>query len=97
MSEKGITITATEWTVSAREKISTGDYENFEPHVTIKGEVPMRAELDEAARTELKARLLAVHKEAQEIVERAGENRIAVEDAEDWGVRNVGTGQEDST
>lgn len=88
MTGDGITITATEWTVSASEKISTGDYENYEPHVTIKGEVPMQTELDEETRRELKAKLLAIHRDAQEIVERAGDNRLAVEDAEDWGVRN---------
>ncbi len=88
MTDNGIDITATEWTVSATEKVSTGDYESHDVHTTIKGEIPLSDPLTEDRRKELKAKLLAVHKEAQEMVERAAENRIAAEGHEDWSVRN---------
>lgn len=83
-----VELTAESWTVHAREKVSTGDYENAEFHVSIDGDVRGDPEsgLDEETRRELKARLLAVQKEAQETVERACENRIAAEGHEDWGV-----------
>ena len=88
MTDDGIQLTATEFKVSATEKVSTGDYENYQPHVTIEGEMPLAVTLDEEQRRELKAKLLALHKDAQEIVERAGENRIAAEGHADWGVHN---------
>ena len=88
MTDDGIQLTATEFKVSATEKVSTGDYENYQPHVTIEGEIPLAAQLDEENRRELKARLLAIHKDAQEIVQRAAENRIANPEYENWGVTN---------
>ena len=89
MTDDGITLVGTEFTVSAREKISTGDYENAEYHTTIKGELGTPApELDEKGRHELKARLLSLHKEAQATVERTANNRIRERGHEDWGVRN---------
>lgn len=94
-----ITLHGREFTVHAREKISTGDYENAEYHVSISGEiwpddplfdaggVPVSSnELDPEARKELKARLLGLQKDAQEVVERAAENRVALPESEDWGV-----------
>lgn len=81
-----ITLTADRWTVSATEQISTGEYENYQPHVKIEGDVPLQVELDQDTRTELKARLLGLHKEAQAILQRACENRIAEPGHEDWGV-----------
>lgn len=83
-----ITLTAESWTVHAREKVSTGDYENAEFHISLEGEVDGADELTESTRRVLKARLLALQKEAQETVERACENRIAAEGHEDWGVYN---------
>lgn len=83
-TEDGVTLTATEWSVTATEKVSTGEYENAEYHTTIGGEVDGGAVLDADTRRELKARLLAVHKVAQEMVTRSGENRVG--DEVDWGV-----------
>lgn len=85
-----IQLTADSFTVHAREKVSTGDYENAEFHVTIEGSVSGAESLENGTREELKARLLAVQKEAQESVQRACENRIAAEGHEDWGVRQNG-------
>jgi hypothetical protein len=86
-TEDGIALVGTEWTVSASEKISTGEYENAQYHTTIEGEIATPApELDADGRKELKARLLSIHKEAQETVERAAENRIREPGHDDWGV-----------
>lgn len=74
------------FTVHAREKVSTGDYENAEYHVSIEGSVDGVGNLDDAARKELKARLLSVEKDMQKAVQRACENRIARDGSEDWGV-----------
>jgi len=87
MSED-IRLTAESFTVYAREKVSTGDYENAEYHVSIEGSVDGTTELDADTREELKARLLAAQKEAQESVQRTAENRIRESGHEDWGVYN---------
>ena len=81
----GIELTATEWSVSVSEKRSVGDYENVEPFASVSGELP-ETELDEQTRRELKARLLALQKELQEVVERAADNRVRADGHEDWGV-----------
>lgn len=83
-----IELTATEWKVTASEKVSTGEYENYTPYVEISGELPHKDTLDEESRRELKARLLGVEKDAQEIVRRASENRTS--DDADWGVPKRG-------
>lgn len=84
MTDDDITLTADEWTVHAREKTSTGQYENIEHHATLSGTIPGDTTLDEDARRELKARLLALQKDAQRVVGRACENRVR--ECEDWGV-----------
>lgn len=84
----GMLLTAEEFTVHAREKISTGDYENAEFHTTVSGSVSGHR-LDDQTRLELKARLLSLEKEIQETVERAAKNRIREPEHEDWGVRNA--------
>lgn len=91
-----IELTADSWTVHAREKVSTGEFENAEFHTTIEGHVDGDGRLDEETRRELKARLLSVHRETQDTVERAAENRIAAPDHEDWGVPKNG-GDEDGS
>ena len=88
MSERNIELVADRWKVHASEKISTGDYENHTTSVSLEGEIPRGADLDQEGRKELKARLLAVQREIQSAVERAAENRIREEGHEDWGVRN---------
>ena len=87
MSDGGIELVATEWTVSVSETRSTGDYESVEPFTSVSGEIPAPAsKLDEQTRKELKARLLSLQKELQEVVERAADNRIKADGHEDWGV-----------
>lgn len=89
MTDDGITLYGREYTVHAREKVSTGDYENAEYHVSMSGPV-VGGVLNPDNRRELKARLLSLQKDAQDIVERAAENRVALPESEDWGVRNGG-------
>lgn len=81
-----VDLEAESFTVHAREKISTGDYENAEYHVSIEGSIDADGDLDADRRRELKARLLTVEKDAQDAVARACENRIAADGHEDWGV-----------
>lgn len=80
---------AESFTVHAREKISTGDYENAEYHTTIEGRVETDDPITNGTRRALKARLLAMQKDAQETVERAAENRVALPESEDWSVREA--------
>lgn len=89
MTDDDITLTATSFKVSATEKRSLDQYENHQPHVTIEGEVD-GGELTPDARRELRARLLALHQDAQAVVSRAAENRIAHPDDRDWGVPKRG-------
>lgn len=82
-----IQLVGTEWTVSTKEKRSTGDYENVEPFASVSGDIAQPAgELDEEARRCLQAKLLALHKDLQAVVERAADNRVAHPDSENWGV-----------
>lgn len=81
-----IELTGQSFKVHVSEKVSTGDYESFDARVTIEGDINHTGSLANGARTELKARLLGLHKDAQEVVERSAENRIRLDDAEDWGV-----------
>lgn len=74
-----------EFTVSASEKVSTGDYENYEPHVTIKGEIPApESKLDQQTRTELRRELTALHHDLQGVLEVSIQNRLRAEGHEDW-------------
>lgn len=71
--------------VHAREQVSTGDYENYNASATVEGSVESVGGLSNGQRRALKARLLAVQKDLQEVVERSCENRIR-ESGEDWSV-----------
>lgn len=93
MSDTDITLDPSEWSVSAKETVSTGDYENAELFASVSGDIPEHVDLDGDTRTELKARLLAVEKTMQSVVERGASNRVAVPDEEDWGVRSDDGGQ----
>jgi len=82
-----ITLTADEYTVHAREKVSIDEYEPAEYHATIEGSVHGIDDLDRESRRELKARLLTLQKELQETVQRSAENRLREPGHDDWGVR----------
>ena len=80
-----ITLRGTSFTVSASEKVSTGDYENYNPHATIEGELPAaESELDQETRAAVKQELLKLHGDLQDILNKATGNRIAASDHEDW-------------
>lgn len=85
MTDTDITLNPNEWTVSAEETVSTGEYESAKHYASLSGDIPEHVDLDAEARREIMARLLAVEKTMQAVVERGGENRLA--ESEDWGVR----------
>lgn len=78
-----VTITAEQYTLNYQEKISTGDYENAQVSLTIEGSIDS-AEIDNDLPHDVRARLLRTCKQVQKDVEKAAENRVKVEDAEDW-------------
>lgn len=95
MTDGGITLVGRGWKVSATEKVSLGDYENYSPHTSLEGEIPVDVgELTPERRKELKARLLNLHCLVQETVERACENRLREPGHEDWSVQADG-GEDD--
>lgn len=94
MTGKDIELRGREFKVSVTEKRSLGDYENISPHAAIEGDIEMVGDLDEDARRAIEAKLLALHKTLQSVVERCADNRVAVPEAEDWGVRNGGSEDE---
>lgn len=81
--DDGITLIGTSFTVSASEKVSTGQYENYNPHITVEGKIPM-AELDETARADVKEELLKIHGDLQQVLGKAAGNRQAEPEWESW-------------
>jgi len=83
--QERITLEGREFTVSASEKVSTGDYENYEPHATIKGEIPApESELDKETRTQVRRELTALHDDLQQVLKTAVDNRLAADGHEEW-------------
>lgn len=83
MSEDGITLRGTKFTVSASEKISTGQYENYSPSLTLEGEIP-NEELTEENRAAFREEALQLHGDLQQVLDRATANRTAEPEWEDW-------------
>jgi len=81
--DDGITLRGTSFTVSASEKVSTGEYENYNPHLTLEGEIP-KEELTEENREDVKQQLLSLHGDLQAVLNKAAGNRIAEPEFEDW-------------
>lgn len=81
--EDGITLRGTSFTVSASEKTSTGQYENYSPHLTVEGEIP-KEELTDEAREDLKEQLLSLHGDLQAVLQKAVGNRHAEPEWEEW-------------
>ena len=87
MTDPDITLNAREWKVSATETISTGEYESYKPHVAVEGTIPEHeSELTPERRTELTARLLSLHADVREVVERSAENRVRLPEERDYGI-----------
>jgi hypothetical protein len=83
MSDDGITLRGTSFTVSASEKVSTGQYENYNPHLSIKGEIP-EEELTDENREDLKRQLLGLHGDLHAVLQKATGNRHAEPEWENW-------------
>lgn len=81
--DDGITLIGTEFKVSASEKVSTGQYENYSPHVTVEGQIPA-AGLTEENREALKEELLKIHGDLQQVLGKAAGNRTAEPEWETW-------------
>lgn len=77
--QEQITLRGTEFTVSATEKVSTGKYENYSPHVSLKGEIPVpESELNPETRTQVRRELIALHDDLQEVLETTIDRRLSV-------------------
>lgn len=83
MTDDGISLRGTGFKVSASEKVSTGQYENYNPHITIEGEIPSEL-LDEENREDLKEKLLQLHGDLQAVLGKAAGNRHAEPEWESW-------------
>lgn len=81
-----IQLTPEGFKVHASQKVQPEQYEPFEAHATVEGSVESVGGLSNGQRRALKARLLAVQKDLQEVVERSCENRIREAGHEDWSV-----------
>lgn len=81
-----IQLTADAYKAHASQKVQPEDYEPFEVNVSVEGSVESVGGLSNGQRRALKARLLAVQKDLQEVVERSCENRIREAGHEDWSV-----------
>jgi len=79
--DRGVKVTSVK--VSASEKVSTGDYENYSPHSTMEADVFL-AESWEEQREDLLETLLDMHRTNQRLLAQAVENRIALPEDEDW-------------
>ena len=72
-------------TVSASEKVSTGDYENYEPfqQVRLAFDPAIDASTPEG-RADVRERAAQAHHDVQKDIEQAVSNRLADPDFEDW-------------
>jgi len=89
MSDDEITLRGTSFTVSASEKVSTGQYENYNPHLTIEGEIP-KEDLTDENREDLKEQLLGLHGDLQAVLQKATGNRHAESEWENWTFQDEG-------
>jgi hypothetical protein len=80
---EGVTLTATEWSVSASEKISTGQYENYEVSAFVSGDIPEGVNVTEDGE-ELETELNRVHARLMDSVQKAAENRERLPEDRDW-------------
>lgn len=72
-------------TVSASEKVSTGDYENYEPYQSVRlaFSPPINAS-DPQGRVEVRKRAMKAHRDLQADLNRAIDARLSDPDFEDW-------------
>lgn len=79
----GTVVTVTDLKISASEKVSTGEYENYNPHATMEAQVISTRSWPEQ-RAKVMGSILGMHKDLQEVLEQACGNKIAVEEHEQW-------------
>lgn len=80
-----ITLEGREWTVSLSEKVSTGDYESYNPHVTLKGDLPApESELDGETRAQVRRELTAAANDLQKVLDHTIDKRLQTDEPEDW-------------
>lgn len=73
-------------TVSGSEKASTGDYENYEPHESVRVTFDPAIDLsDVAGRRALRTKANTLHRDIQDDLNTAISNRISEPGFEDWG------------
>lgn len=70
--------------VHVSQKVQPEDYEPYEAMTTIEVEIDHTGDLVNDQREELRARLLALQRDAQETVARSCENRLRADGHEDW-------------
>ena len=90
--KQGVTVTSVK--VSASEKVSTGEYENYNPHSTLEADVHLDGDWEEQ-KPELLETLLDLHQTNQKILETACENKIALPEEEDWMLQELLAEQEE--
>lgn len=85
MSNDGseIQFTVDSFKVSASEKISTGEYENYTPHASIEGSIEGVNKLNDEKRTAIQQRLLSLHRDLQRVLQKTCKNRLRIKDTED--------------
>lgn len=72
-------------TVSASEKVSTGDYENYEPFQQVRLTFDPAIDVsDPAGRVEVRKRALQAHHDIQNDLDEAIDARLSNPDFEDW-------------
>lgn len=72
-------------TVSASEKVSTGDYENYEPYQSVRLAFSPAIDVsDPDGRVEVRKRAIQAHRDIQADIQRAIDNRKVDDDLEDW-------------
>jgi hypothetical protein len=72
-------------TVSASEKVSTGDYENYEPYQSVRlAFAPPINASDPQGRVEVWKRAMKAHRDLQADLNRAIDNRLADPSFQDW-------------
>jgi len=72
-------------TVSASEKASTGDYENYEPFQQVRASIspPIDAS-NPAGRVRVRQMAMTLHRDVQADIQRAVDARLSSPDFEDW-------------
>lgn len=83
LTQDGAAITVTSVKISASEKVSTGQYENYNPHTTLEGQIVTPGPWSDH-REDIISQVLDMHRTTQKILQRATDNKLSDPDFEDW-------------